>query len=83
MLFRFPCSSVNVLIHFGFYKIAEKIRTDSVILSLAFHHATGIDWYLSGGSDDFCRTNLLRALRAAILIKDSRLRNVIRLMKVL
>lgn len=53
MSFRLPTVLVNVLIYFGFYRIAEKMRMDSVLVSLAFYCVTEIDWSSSGSSDDF------------------------------
>lgn len=44
MLFRLPTPLANVLSQFGLYGIAEKMRMEPVLVSLAFHCATEIVW---------------------------------------
>lgn len=39
---------VSVLSHLGFYKIAEKMRIESVLVALAFHRIIEVDWSSSG-----------------------------------
>lgn len=53
MLFWLPTHLTNVVSHFGFYKIAEKMRMDPVLVVLAFHRVTEIDLSSSWGSDEF------------------------------
>lgn len=43
MLFRVPTLSVNVLSHFGPYKIAEKMSIDPVLVALASYQMKKID----------------------------------------
>lgn len=57
MLFRLPTPLVNILSHFGFYKIAERMRIDSVLAALAFHRMTEVDWSSSEGPDEFVADN--------------------------
>lgn len=53
MLFSLPTSSVNFLSHFGFYRISKTMRMDPVLIALAFHCVTKIDWSSPGGLDNF------------------------------
>lgn len=57
MLFRLSISLVNVLSHFGFYRIAEKMHMDHVLAALLYHSVTEIDWFSSGSSDYFLLYN--------------------------
>lgn len=56
MLFWLLSPLVNVLRHFGFYKIAERMRMDPVLAALAFHQMTEVDCSSSGVQISFLRT---------------------------
>lgn len=47
MLFWLPFSLVNVLSHFGFCKISEKMCMDPVLAALASRRVTEVDWVSS------------------------------------
>lgn len=53
MLFRWPTPLENILSYFGFYRIAESIFMDPVLVALVFHRETEVNWSWSGVSDDF------------------------------
>lgn len=53
VLFLLPTPLVNILSHFGFYKIAERMLLDPVTVALACHRVAKLDWSSSDGSDDF------------------------------
>lgn len=52
MLIRLPTPPWNILSHFGFYKIAERMHKDLVLVDLAFNYVTEIDRFSFGSSDD-------------------------------
>lgn len=58
MLFRWPTALINMLSHLCCYKIAEKMRTDSVLSALAFHRFTEIERLLSVASDELLAYDL-------------------------
>lgn len=53
MLFWLPSLIRIILSYFSFYKAAERMRMDQILVVLAFHHVTEVDWFFSGGSDYF------------------------------
>lgn len=44
---------LNLLSHFRFYKVPDKMRMEPELADLAFCCVTEIAWSLSGGSDEF------------------------------
>lgn len=57
MLLRLPIILLNMLSRFVFYKAAEKIYMDPVLVALEFHRVTKTEWSSSVGSDDFVYYN--------------------------
>lgn len=57
ILFRLPAPLVNALSSFEFYKVVKRKRMGMVLVALAHHHVTKIDWPSSGGSGDFAFYN--------------------------
>lgn len=57
MLFRLQTPSANTLSRSGFYKIAEKMRIDPMLVSLTFHNVLEIVWSSPRGFDDIFRKN--------------------------
>lgn len=43
----------TILSHFGYYRVADKIRMDLVLLALAFYRVSKHGWCSPSGSDDF------------------------------
>lgn len=53
MLFQLLIFLGNVLLHFSSHLIFYTMRMDPVLVALAFHNATEVDWFSSGGQDSF------------------------------
>lgn len=53
MLFWLPAIMLNVLSQFAFYKLAERMDMNPILVSLAFYRVTEVERPQSGGSDDF------------------------------
>lgn len=53
MLFWSPFYLINVLSHFEFFEIDERVPMNPVLAALAFTRMTEIDWSSSRGPDEF------------------------------
>lgn len=53
MLSWLPTSLIHVLSNFAFYRNAEKMRIEPILVALGFRHVNEVDWSSSGGLDDF------------------------------
>lgn len=53
MLFRLPTVLIKLFRHPAFYRIAERMRMDPVVVRPGFHRVAKVGLSPSGGSDDF------------------------------